>query len=104
MHDCIMGVDFGTSKIAAVLIDPIENRITRTASQSFPPYIPCTDVSLREQDVEIVKAAFLTCIQELFGQQEERIVSVGFTGQMHGILGVDSAGTPATRFRRGNHS
>jgi sedoheptulokinase len=98
MHDYILGVDFGTSKIAAVLIDPIPCKIIKTASKAFAAHNPCGDIRLREQDVETVKASFAMCLKELFNQQEVRIASIGLTGQMHGILGVDKEGTAVTRF------
>ncbi len=98
MHDYILGVDFGTSKIAAVLIDPISRKIIKTASKPFASHIPSVDLRLREQDAESVKTSFTVCLKELFNQQEARIASIGLTGQMHGILGVDKEGTAVTRF------
>lgn len=98
MRECIMGVDFGTSKIAIVLACPRKNRILATASQDVDSYISFPDSRLKEQDVNRIFDAFNRCVEKVFIQREYSVLSIGLAGQMHGILGVDSSGRAVTNF------
>jgi len=97
--DCIAGVDFGTSKIAIVVIDPKRNSILFTESEPYGGDIGLANPSLKEQSVEGVMDAF----NRLFGRLENELRagarslrSIGLTGQMHGIVGLDGDGKAVT--------
>lgn len=95
--ECIAGVDFGTSKIAVVLVDPKRNSILFTESEPHGGDIGLADPSLKEQSVEKVMDAFY----RLFGRLENELGarslrSIGLTGQMHGIVGIDGDGKAVT--------
>jgi len=96
--DAILGIDFGTSKIATVLVDPSDGRLVRASSRTTEAYIPLKESYKREQDLLKIDDAFYTCIDELFSGLKVNVVSAGLTGQMHGILGVDCSGRPVTNF------
>ncbi len=98
MQECIMGVDFGTSKIAVVLACPRRNKILAIASQDVDSYIHLSDSRLKEQDVNRIIDAFVRCAGEVFAKREYSVLSIGLTGQMHGILGIDSNGRAVTNF------
>ena len=97
MGEYILGVDFGTSKVAAVLIDPEKKQIIRSVSAVLDPYLPDPDGRKKEQRIEDVEAAFGACTKELFDDEKGcRILSIGLTGQMHGIVGLGDEGRVLT--------
>jgi len=96
--DAILGIDFGTSKIAAVLVDPAGGRLVGASSRPTEAYLPLEGSYKREQDLRKIGEAFFACMDELFSGREVNVVSTGLTGQMHGILGLDDSGRPVTNF------
>ncbi len=106
--DVILGIDFGTSKIATVLVDPSDGMLVGSSSRSTEAYCALEDTYKREQDLRKIRAAFSACMDELLAGREVNVVSAGLTGQMHGILGLDAVGRPVTNFvtwqdERGEH-
>ncbi len=96
--DVILGIDFGTSKIAAVLVDPADGRLIGASSRPTEAYLLLEESYKREQDIRKIGEAFFACMDELFSGREVNVVSAGLTGQMHGILGLDDSGRPVTNF------
>jgi len=92
----ILGIDFGTSKIAMVLIDPETKEVLNSYSQKTNAYIHLNDQHKREQDIGKIYDVFFTGIAEIVENVELEILSIGLTGQMHGIVGLDAEGNPAT--------
>jgi len=95
--ECIMGVDFGTSKVASVLID-IDILSGSFASVQIESFHQNQDERKKELFVENVVSAFCACMRKLFDGKSCSLLSIGLTGQMHGILGIDQNGEPATPF------
>ncbi len=95
---CILGVDFGTSKIALVSIDPETKEILDSLSQETNAYIHLNDPYKREQDIEKIHDAFFKSFAKIVENVEQDILSIGLTGQMHGIVGLDAEGNPVTNF------
>jgi sedoheptulokinase len=97
--ECIAGVDFGTSKVALVLVDIGKNSIFFSESEPHGGYLHLPDRSHGEQSVE----ASLKALERLFTRLGETIQgggidlrSIGLTGQMHGIVGIDRHGKAVT--------
>jgi sedoheptulokinase len=95
---CILGIDFGTSKIAAVLIDLETKEIIYSRSKTTNSYIINENPLKREQDIKKIRDVFISCIEEITDNSDREIVSLGLTGQMHGIMGLNSHGVPVTNF------
>ena len=81
----LIGIDVGTSATKAVLIDET-GRVIKQASAEYPLQTPRP--LWAEQDPADWKAAIETCLQEL---GEKRPDAIGLTGQMHGMVCLDSA-------------
>jgi sedoheptulokinase len=97
--ECIAGVDFGTSKVALVLVDTGKSSVLFAGSEPHGGCLALSDPSHREQSVE----AALKALERLFTRLGETfqgggidLRSMGLTGQMHGILGVDGDGRAVT--------
>jgi sedoheptulokinase len=96
MAEYVMGVDFGTSKVAAVLVDPGKNRILASSSRQLAGLPRHPEGVRSEQPVESAASAFEGCMEELVGDGGFSLMSIGLTSQMHGILGLDVDGRPGT--------
>ena len=92
----IMGIDIGTTKVACVFIDPFKRKILRAASQETCAEVACEDPSLKEQSAEKIERSVTRCIHEAAEGLRCEISSIGVTGQMHGIIGVDDEGRAKT--------
>jgi sedoheptulokinase len=101
--ECIAGVDFGTSKVALVLVDVGRSSILLAESEPHGGCLALPDPAHREQSVE----AALKALERLFARLGEKfrgggqcgsisLRSIGLTGQMHGVLGVDGDGRAVT--------
>jgi sedoheptulokinase len=93
---CILGIDFGTTKIAVVLVDPMTKEIIASRSKETGSYIYADNLLKSEQAIGKIHEVFISCIKDISANAEFEIVSIGLTGQMHGILGLDARGTPVT--------
>jgi sedoheptulokinase len=96
--DTIMGIDFGTSKIAVVLIDPEKKKVLSTVSFDTGADLPLDNSRLKEQDLQKIAKVLLECLKSEHLRGKGRILSIGITGQMHGVLGVDDEGRAVTNF------
>lgn len=85
----VLGIDLGTSKIAAVIIDQGTRSIRATASEPTNAYLP-TDAARpethSEQSVLRILAAVDACIAKLPSATRADVRRIGVTGQMHGAL------------------
>jgi len=86
----LLGLDIGTSKIAAVLVDD-ESSVRAVVSQPHAARFPVPD-GRAEQDVTVLEEAAWRCARELPAELRRQVRAVGLTGQMHGVLLVDAAG------------
>ena len=84
-----VGIDLGTTTISAVVMDMDSKEQVEVYSTPHRSHIPSKDYSEQRVDVILEKAEKLLChiIKAYKG-----IVSIGITGQMHGIVYVDSNG------------
>jgi len=98
MRKCVMGIDFGTSKIAAVLVDLEKKEVYASGSKIVESNLRPQNSRHREQSISKIKEAFFSCIESVLSRGGPEVLSIGLTGQMHGILGLDREGKAATNF------
>lgn len=98
MQRAILGIDCGTSKIAAVLIDPDNQAVLATRSAETLADIPGNPPSRKEQDVATTASVFGRVVTEILSSRKVRLSSIGLTGQAHGIVGLDEKGNPLTPY------
>lgn len=85
----LLGLDIGTSKIAAVIID--ENR--RVLASRSAGILPARDQTRRRDAcAPAIEETAWRCVAELPAELRAQIRAVGLTGQMHGVLLTDAGG------------
>jgi sedoheptulokinase len=89
-----LGIDVGTSKVAAVIIDG-GRRVIASASREHGADIRGSP-GRSEQDVQAIFAAALLTVQELPPNLRRQVQAVGVTGQMHGVVVLDEHRAPLT--------
>lgn len=89
-RDIILGIDIGTTTISAVVIDIVNNEILETYTVANDSKLP-TDSDLSEYDAEWIVNQAKNSIDFLI-KIHPNVKSIGFTGQMHGVLYVDEFG------------
>ncbi|SCP98441.1 xylulokinase [Anaerobium acetethylicum] len=90
----ILGIDIGTSSAKAMLLD-IEKGVIDTVSEGYDVSIPEPDCA--EQDPRIWWDAVVNILGNLRDKHSaefSQIKSIGFSGQMHGLVPLDSEGNP----------
>lgn len=81
-----LGLDFGTSKVAAVVVDQDTGHPEAVHSLHTRASLPSPDRPHYEQDVATILAVARKCIALLSASQRARVARIGITGQMHGAL------------------
>ena len=95
----VLGVDIGTSKIAAAAVDPDGQLPHCTVARETGADIPFDDPERKEQDPAQIRKVLFQVLEETLRRPElsgRRLRSIGLTGQMHGIIGLDEHGEPLT--------
>lgn len=90
----LLGIDIGTSSVKAMLLDE-ENGRSYVAAREYDVVIP--KKGFAEQDPETWWELLKEVLSELKykdGNGFEKISSIGFSGQMHGLVMVDKDGRP----------
>ena len=88
----LIGLDIGTSKIAAILYDPVKSIITGIESIPNNAGVCGLPLGYKEQDAEKIFEAVLKLILNITKRSEIRpgkITGLAITGQQHGIVLVD---------------
>ena len=93
---CVLGLDFGTTKVACVLIDLEEGSLLDSASVDTNAYTRCKSPLYYEQNTGRVQGALTEVISRCMKRFEGEIFSIGITGQMHGVVGLDERSNPVT--------
>jgi len=84
-----IGLDIGTTSICAVIIDGITGEIIDTITLSNDTFIDGVKAWERLQDASLIYDKAMELVEEL-SQKYSPIGCIGITGQMHGILYIDS--------------
>jgi len=90
----ILGIDNGTTKAAAAVIDP-GGKVLAEASVTHRADLPRRE-GRAEQDVRSLLDAAVQAVARLPLELRRRVAAVGVTGQMHGVLLTDEAGEAIT--------
>ena len=88
------GVDIGTTSVAAVAVED-DGRLSATASVEHRADVSGLAAGVDEQDPAKLLSAVRAALSRVGAGDGARI---GWTGQMHGIVGVDRSLRPVTRF------
>lgn len=87
-----LGIDVGTSKVAAVIADA-SGALVVAASSPHGADLP-VPAGRAEQDAAALVGAAWARVVELPADLRRRVRAVGVTGQMHGVVVLDAAGAP----------
>jgi xylulokinase len=91
MRDVFLGIDLGTSSVKVVLVD--ENaEVVGSAQEHYPVERP--HPRWAEQDPESWWTATVRAVRRTLADGDSTVVSVGLSGQMHGVVVLDGHGTP----------
>ena len=88
----LLGIDIGTSGCKSILIDSNGN-VIGTALREYPLYTP--RAGWAEQDPEDWWNAVISSISEVLNNTavaKQAIKGIGLSGQMHGLVAIDSDG------------
>lgn len=94
-----VGIDIGTSKIGAVLVDAAERRVVRAVSRGNDAQVCGLAANRHEQSpARIVEIAAQACRELLAGAgtRAEEFMGGAVTGQMHGVLVAGTNLAPVT--------
>ena len=102
MKDTVLGIELGSTRIKAVLID---RRHRPIAAGSHEWENQWTN-GVWTYPLEAIHAGVRACyadlkrqVKERFGETLTRVDAIGISGMMHGYLPLDAAGKPLTEFR-----
>lgn len=92
-HRLTLGVDLGTSKVAAVVVDHAGDVLAHS-SEEHRADVP-VGKNRSEQDVTKIFSCAANVVRGLPENLRRQIGAVGVTGQMHGVVPIASGGSPA---------
>jgi len=93
----IISLDIGTSKLCALAFDYQANKTLSVCSMPNDTDIKNLPFGWHEQDPQQICNNCLTLIKDLFSEiAAEKIVAIGISGQMHGVLLVNEQLEPQT--------
>ncbi|MEI8200861.1 MAG: FGGY family carbohydrate kinase [Eubacteriales bacterium] len=94
-----IGLDIGTTSICGIMIDSVSGELIESRTRMNDSNISDTAPWEKCQDPSIILAhckSILDDFMQSAGADSDDIVSIGITGQMHGIVYLDSAGKPVS--------
>lgn len=81
-----LGIDVGTSKIAAVIMDPVTRQVLDCAAVKTEAGIITVPAGFAEQNVEKIMQTLNTAVNALSADLRRKVTAIGVTGQMHGVM------------------
>jgi sugar (pentulose or hexulose) kinase len=97
MSSYLIGLDIGTSKLAAVALDAADGKLLASEQAPNRTVLPSADPDAAEQDAAALIEAALQILSALVRHPElakAKPAALGITGQMHGLTLADGAGRP----------
>ena len=82
----VLGIDIGTTKVAAALVDAETREVFATASLAHESDVRGLPVGRSEQVVARILASLDDCVLSLPQAARAHVRAVGVTGQMHGVV------------------
>lgn len=109
----IAGIDLGTTKVTAIAVDIQSGEIVSAANKLTDGNVTSPEDRLKgrsEWDANAILQSGIDCLSRLtdqLGDQSNDVVSLGVTGQQHGMVLVDASRQPVSPFinwqdQRGN--
>ncbi len=95
MRDFLIGLDIGTSKLAAVALEAGTGKTLATEQAANRTLLPAAEPDAAEQDAEALVAASTALLRSLARRPElaqATPAALGITGQMHGLTLADDRG------------
>lgn len=86
-----IGLDIGTTTVCGVLVDAKTGELLDAKTLTNDSVIESVHTYERTQDADKILVKYKNILEEYLSEQED-IVSIGVTGQMHGIVYVDENG------------
>ena len=93
-HDLYLGIDVGTTKIAAIIADSAGD-VRAAVSRAHEAGLPAAD-GRAEQDAGVLLDTTWAVVRALPDALRQRVGGIGVTGQMHGGVLVDAKQAPVT--------
>jgi xylulokinase len=87
----VLGIDLGTSSVKVVIANLEGDLVTQTDA-AYPVTSPRPGWS--ETDPQAWLSSTTTAVRAAVAHAKAAILAIGFSGQMHGIVAADGAGTP----------
>jgi sedoheptulokinase len=91
----IIGLDLGTTSLAAVLLDAERGQVLHLAQRSNDANLPSTEPTRAEQDPRRLRHLALDVLAQV-ASAGSPVDGLALTGQKHGLLCVDARGRPLT--------
>jgi sedoheptulokinase len=90
----LLGIDIGTSKVAAAIVNPAGKALAvRSQAHSAPLAAPA---GRAQQDPRVLLESALREIESLPAGLRKQVAAIGVTGQMHGVLLQEAGGMHVT--------
>lgn len=98
MKSILLGLDIGTTKICAIAIEAETRTVIATETAPNGSHIPVNNDGAEQDPLRIIQQVYeiLHRICLRIDQKYYSIDGLGITGQMHGVLLIDSNGNPTT--------
>lgn len=87
----VIGLDIGTTTVCAVVIDAVKGDVLKSVTLPNDTFLDNTKPFEKIQDPEKILSKAMSLVDELLSEYDD-IVSIGVTGQMHGLLYIDEKG------------
>lgn len=81
-----LGIDIGTTKVAAAIVDAETREVISTSSLAHESDVQGLVAGRSEQLVPRILSTLDTCIDQLPNDARKAVTSIGVTGQMHGVV------------------
>ncbi len=86
-----IGLDIGTTTICAIVLDAENGKVIKSTTLPNDTFLTDTKPFEKIQDPEKIVSQALSLVENLLSEFDD-IVSIGVTGQMHGLLYVNEKG------------
>ena len=90
-----LGLDIGTTSVSAVVADMATGRVLASCTEKHGADLPSADPGEKCQSPGILEETARRLLDRLLAQFPG-VSAIGITGQMHGIVYLDSFGTPVS--------
>lgn len=93
-----IGLDIGTTSVCGIFHDAESGEIVRSLTLPNDCFVSTGKEWAKEQDPKALIGKLKGILDELLSENK-KVISIGLTGQMHGIVYLDSKGNPISTLR-----